>query len=482
MTRERGVLGGEDPINFRAHEIRAGNSAGAREDFEAMIRDLVAVDHPDVRRVRVTRGDGGIDAFVGDLNGGGITIWQVKYFIDGIGGSQRAQIKDSFESAKRHADERANTIEKWILCVPTALDEKGHIWWNKWREETMHRTRFDIQLWDGDNLVELLSRPEARDVRREYYGRRTASAEYPPPPGYSDSVVPTAVPARRSSPNNWEPGSEHTFGELTYLLYRDVSERHVGTGTIVREAIAGRVEGDHPLVHLKQVEATGPGDSSDYLNGLREQARVLEKFNGSAGLPRKSWLTITDNSVTLAVTQPSRPRVWRRAYGPRDGDPVDPMTAGWICREAANVAETLAVIHRAGHQHRTLTPDSIFGGMPGASQTFRDGGQIAMPPTPGEGEDSYQAPEQRRMIGHTLIGPATDEYQLGCLLYHTITGYRPSGETSPPIQASQSGLPAELDHLIGQCLRADPADRRADLTVIGRQLKHISQRIVGGFR
>jgi hypothetical protein len=35
------LAAGEPPISFRAHEIRAANVAGARDDFEQMLQMLV---------------------------------------------------------------------------------------------------------------------------------------------------------------------------------------------------------------------------------------------------------------------------------------------------------------------------------------------------------------------------------------------------------------------------------------------------------
>src|SRR5215467_9413661 len=55
------LASGEPPINFAAHQIRAGNIAGAREDFQQMLGMLVAAVQPGARMIAANPGDWGID-------------------------------------------------------------------------------------------------------------------------------------------------------------------------------------------------------------------------------------------------------------------------------------------------------------------------------------------------------------------------------------------------------------------------------------
>src|SRR5256885_10846906 len=69
------LASGEPPINFAAHQFRAGNIAGAREDFEQMLAMLVGAVHPGARLIAANPGDWGIDLLLGELSGAAV-IWQ----------------------------------------------------------------------------------------------------------------------------------------------------------------------------------------------------------------------------------------------------------------------------------------------------------------------------------------------------------------------------------------------------------------------
>ncbi|HZN15799.1 MAG TPA: hypothetical protein VFB78_16140, partial [Acidimicrobiales bacterium] len=78
-------------VDFAYLRYRAGSVEGGRALFEELVRQLVAIEHPDVENVRAAPGDWGIDAFIGDL-AGSLAVWQAKYFLSGVGRSQRAQV------------------------------------------------------------------------------------------------------------------------------------------------------------------------------------------------------------------------------------------------------------------------------------------------------------------------------------------------------------------------------------------------------
>lgn len=61
------LAAGEPPINFAAHQFRAGNMAGARDDFEQMLAMLIAAVFPGARAIAAHPGDWGIDVLLGDL-------------------------------------------------------------------------------------------------------------------------------------------------------------------------------------------------------------------------------------------------------------------------------------------------------------------------------------------------------------------------------------------------------------------------------
>ena len=70
--------------------------AGAREKFEKICIEVFQEEFgPLAKEVAVSQGDDGIDVLVGDLDDRP-SIYQCKFFIDGIGDSQKQQIRESF--------------------------------------------------------------------------------------------------------------------------------------------------------------------------------------------------------------------------------------------------------------------------------------------------------------------------------------------------------------------------------------------------
>ena len=91
--------------------------AGAREKFEDMVVQLIHVERPDSQRVRIVRGDGGLDSFEGALSDpGGIDVYQVKYLPEKIEDAQKKQIRESFATA---SGSKKFNVKSWTLCLPT---------------------------------------------------------------------------------------------------------------------------------------------------------------------------------------------------------------------------------------------------------------------------------------------------------------------------------------------------------------------------
>ncbi len=94
---------GPSTVSFAAHVWRHGEH-GAREDFHRMLTALIQVEHASATEVRADPGDWGIDTFVGSL-ADAVTIWQSKFFIDGLGDSPKRQVRESVASAMAKATE-----------------------------------------------------------------------------------------------------------------------------------------------------------------------------------------------------------------------------------------------------------------------------------------------------------------------------------------------------------------------------------------
>jgi mono/diheme cytochrome c family protein len=153
-------------------------------------------------------------------------------------------------------------------------------------------------------------------------------------------------------------------------------------------------------------------------------------------------------------------------------------------REAAGLVETLAravhAAHECGIVHRDLKPSNVMladDGTPkiadfGLAKLLDDDsshthtGEIL-------GTPSYMAPEQAEG-NKDQIGPATDVYALGAILYELLAGKPPFQGTSPldslrlvmsqePVPPSQlaAAVPRDLEAICLKCLEKTPAHRYA---------------------
>jgi serine/threonine-protein kinase len=171
----------------------------------------------------------------------------------------------------------------------------------------------------------------------------------------------------------------------------------------------------------------------------------------------------------------------------------------------ARVCEAVAYAHSKGVVHRDLKPDNVMIGEFGEVLVLDWGiARAAHPqlaPEPGEASDvaallgpesrtraggilgtpRYMAPEQA-LGDRTRIGPRTDVYGLGAILYEILSGHPPYAGPHvwadvvagpPPLLQTRCRGPVPPD-LVALCERAmarDPADRPADARVLAEEMR-----------
>lgn len=156
-------------INFHALIAKTGSKDGARASFEEMLAQLIRLSQPGVRRVEANPGDWGIDVFVGQLDDL-VSVWQSKFFIDGLGEAQQQQVRESLLSLMASARAQGFSVNTWTLCIPCSMDAQATKWWEGWKKRNERKYGITIDLWDETELRNLLLHPDAGPLRDTYFG------------------------------------------------------------------------------------------------------------------------------------------------------------------------------------------------------------------------------------------------------------------------------------------------------------------------
>lgn len=158
--------------------IDGGDKDGARAKFEHLIAQLVALQYQGVKTVAAKGGDWGLDVIVGEIDGV-ISVWQAKFFIDGVGDSQKDQIRDSFDTVVDKAAEEGFTVDVWTLCIPVDLDPAALQWWTNWKKAKAKATGITIELQDRTALETILLSPDAERILTAYFPNVAVPAPVP---------------------------------------------------------------------------------------------------------------------------------------------------------------------------------------------------------------------------------------------------------------------------------------------------------------
>ena len=152
-----------------------------------------------------------------------------------------------------------------------------------------------------------------------------------------------------------------------------------------------------------------------------------------------------------------------------------PLPARQAAALVAVVAEAIQVAHQSGIVHRDLTPANVLltaDGIPkvtdfGLARRLEGGAGLTLTGAP-MGTPSYMAPEQARGDKGAL-GPATDVYALGAILYECLTGRPPfraetATATLQQVVADEAVSPARLNRRVPRdletiCLKCLEKDR-----------------------
>jgi TolB-like protein len=187
---------------------------------------------------------------------------------------------------------------------------------------------------------------------------------------------------------------------------------------------------------------------------------------------------------------------------------AQPMSLEDVLNVAVQVAGALAAAHANGIVHRDIKPENIILRSDGIAKVLDFGlakltGEQSPASVDGEaathahlktdsgvvmGTATYMSPEQARGL---QVDARTDVFSLGVVLYELLTGHLPfegssiydimaailSERETPPLARYVSGLPAELERIVGKALRKNREERYQTIKDLLLDLQSLRQRL-----
>lgn len=172
------------------------------------------------------------------------------------------------------------------------------------------------------------------------------------------------------------------------------------------------------------------------------------------------------------------------------------LTPRQSARLVAQIARALAVVHRRGVLHQDLKPKNVVIDEHGQPRLI-DFGLARLKtafaedtPEPGSisGTVAYLAPEQAR-ANLDAIGPPTDVFGLGGVLYYLLAGHAPyhglsfneaierAGQGSwDRLALDRPGVPRRLRAICARAMASEPGDRFPDAEALARDLERFANR------
>ncbi|MGC2741699.1 MAG: hypothetical protein WA672_00825, partial [Candidatus Angelobacter sp.] len=129
--------------------------------FQRLCFHILHDRHPEakIHHVEGQSGDKGLDLFAGDLEGRP-AIWQCKSFPNGVGESQKSQIRESLTETLKHFKPN-----RWVLCLSVDMNEKAASWFQKFQKSKVQHV--EVGLFSASNIVHELM--HNRPIRNNYF-------------------------------------------------------------------------------------------------------------------------------------------------------------------------------------------------------------------------------------------------------------------------------------------------------------------------
>ncbi len=276
--------------------------------------------------------------------------------------------------------------------------------------------------------------------------------------------------------------------DRTISQYRILEPLGEGGMGVVYKAEDTRLKRVVALKFLSK-DVTGAGEFSE---------RFLREARAAAALDHPNICTVyeiqeSDGETFLAM-----------AY--LEGQPLDeriaegPLPLELACEIAKQAAEGLAAAHVAGVIHRDIKPSNIMVSQDRAGRPVVKIMDFGLAQVSGAskltkvetrmGTVAYMSPEQS--VGDE-VGPPTDLWSLGVVLYEMVAGtvpfrghydqavlYSILNEEPAPVTSLRSRVPMELEWIIEKCLAKSPVDRYQEARELVADLELLQRRVASG--
>jgi serine/threonine-protein kinase len=282
-----------------------------------------------------------------------------------------------------------------------------------------------------------------------------------------------------------------TAGQMLVGKYR--IERTLGAGGMGAVFLAENVDlGRKVAIKVLLPQAAG---NAEMVARFRQEARAAAAI-GHPGIVDVLDLGRTEEGAEFIVMEHLR--------GETLGDRLTregPLSVAAALEILGRLLDALEAAHRHGIVHRDLKPDNIFlvsEPVPtvkildfGISKLSAQHEQVVRTATGAVmGTPLYMSPEQA--LAERDIGPSTDLYSLGAILYQMLGGRPPfttdnaarlllmvTSEMPAPVTTLREDLPGPLGALVMDLLKKDPTERPGSATEIRQRLAGMGLSTVG---
>jgi serine/threonine protein kinase len=373
-------------------------------------------------------------------------------------------------------DERLHAVVCNEIALREAMGESPA--WEEYRERFPHlAVQLRPRFFTGE--ASIVQRPVNSAAVRTASLERTVIGAAPPPSPRADplSLQPTLVNAAAPTNPASDMSSSHQMSVAGYELLDELGRGGMGVVYRARHIKLNRI------VALKMVLSGGHA-SSEELARFRLEAEAVAQLKHpnivqifdvgeSFGKPYFSLEFVEGGSLERKLNRST-------LTGPQAAELVEALSRG------------MHTAHEQGIIHRDLKPANILltkDGTPKvtdfglAKQLQSESGSGRTQSGSVMGTPSYMSPEQAE--GNLeVLGPATDVYALGAILYSALTGRPPfkgatvmetinqviHDEPVPPSRL-QPGVPRDLETICLKCLEKQPRKRYASAAELADDLR-----------